>query len=587
MFETPRKSNNVRGVWSESQEELHEMQPVSAVDTSSRAKKKKKKKKPQPGGKRSVSAPQLSTEALPETVSSESLQGECTLNNNDEPIVRGIFQIGKRSYDVVLTVSRVTWTPIQPETPTGDASSQRKEAFVELKDVFAVKVKRRRTVGQQSGGTLLGITLFHCKRKGAKLKDHETHLNNLSVDHCEIWFKHLKALLSGFQNRPKSLKVFVNPTSHKKEALRVYMDEVAPLFKLADIEADLTITERKGHVLSVLKECELDIYDGVVCVGGDGTVAEVAHGLLLRAQMDAGRDTDSIFTPVQAALPLGIIPAGSTDIVACSVHGIRHPVTAALHIIMGHRQPVDACSFSSLGRLLRFGFSAMFGFGGRTLAYAERHRWMPPSQRREMALIKTLANLKPEDCELSFLPLKPGTDGAQEQTKTRSRKDVRDSGGSWQTTQGLFLNISIMAIPCLCSMAPRGLAPNTRLNNGSMALIMAGNTSRSDFVKHLKRYNSVNNQFSFSFVETHTVKAVKLRPRTQGCWADEVSEDNEESDSKSAPIISSDGSYPWNIDGDLLEVPSELYIRVHPELLTLFGENLEEAEESPVKCSCI
>lgn len=68
-------------------------------------------------------------------------------------------------------------------------------------------------------------------------------------------------------------------------------------------------------------------------------------------------------------------------------------------------------------------------------------------------------------------------------------------------------------------------------------------------------------QFSFSFVETHTVKAVKLRPRTQGRWADEVSEENEEVDSKSAPIISSEGSYPWNIDGDLLEVPSELYIR--------------------------
>ncbi|KAL2081294.1 hypothetical protein ACEWY4_023147 [Coilia grayii] len=299
-----------------------------------------------------------------------------------------------------------------------------------------------------------------------------------------------------FHQRPKSLKVFVNPMSHKKEALRIYMDEVAPLFKLADIDADLTVTERKGHALSVLQECLLEKYDGVVCVGGDGSVAEVAHGLLLRAQMDAGRDTDSIFTPVQAALPLGIIPAGSTDIVACSVHGRRHVVTAALHIIMGHRQPVDVCSFSSLGRLLRFGFSAMFGFGGHVLAFAERNRWMPPSQRREFALIKMLAHLKPEDCELSFLPLKPTSDGTQEQRKMGSRKDVRDTddGGSWQTTQGLFLNISIMAIPCLCSMAPRGLAPNTRLNNGSMALILARNTSRSDFVKHLKRYNSVNNQ---------------------------------------------------------------------------------------------
>ncbi|KAI2660849.1 Ceramide kinase-like protein [Labeo rohita] len=188
-------------------------------------------------------------------------------------------------------------------------------------------------------------------------------------------------------------------------------------------------------------------------------------------------------------------------------------------LVLGHHQSVDMCSFSSMGRLLRFGFSAMFGFGGRTLALAERHRWMPPSQRREFALIKTLANLK--------------------------------------------------------------------LNNGSMALIAVGNTSRSEFIKHLKRYSSTNNQFGFSFIETHTVKAVKLRPHSQGSWADDVSEENEECDSKTVPIISSEGTYPWNIDGDLLEVPSELLIRVHPQLLTLFGADMEEAEESPVKCSCI
>ncbi|GAA6092646.1 ceramide kinase-like protein isoform X1, partial [Tachysurus ichikawai] len=78
-------------------------------------------------------------------------------------------------------------------------ASQKKpvEDFVELKDVFAVKVKRRRSAGQQSGGTLLGITLFFCKRKGAKLKDDTIHLDNLSVDHCEIWFKHLKEILNG------------------------------------------------------------------------------------------------------------------------------------------------------------------------------------------------------------------------------------------------------------------------------------------------------------------------------------------------------------------------------------------------------
>ncbi|KAL1267500.1 hypothetical protein QQF64_032863 [Cirrhinus molitorella] len=578
MFESPCKSINVLNAWSESQEELRETQPVSPHGTRKRAKTKKKKRKQQQSEKRSVSAPQLSTDDADKGRKEKKYRP-------DEPIVRGIFQIGKKSHDVVLTATRVTWTPIQPETPTADRDVKKQEEYVELKDVFAVKVKRRRSAGQQTGGTLLGITLFQCKKKGLKLKEHTIHLNNLSADHCEIWFKSLKDILSGFKNRPKSLKVFVNPVSHKKEAYQLYLDEVAPLFKLADIEADVTITERKGHALSILKDCSLEDYDGVVCVGGDGSVAEVAHGLLLRAQMDAGRDTDSIFTPVQAALPLGIIPAGSTDVVACSVHGIRRAVTAALHIIMGHHQPVDVCSFSSMGRLLRFGFSAMFGFGGRTLALAERHRWMPPSQRREFALIKTLANLKPADCELSFIPSR----GAEDQTKAERNRDGGDicEDGSWQTRQGLYLNISIMAIPCLCSMAPRGLAPNTRLNNGSMALIAVGNTSRSEFIKHLKRYSSTNNQFGFSFIETHTVKAVKLRPRSLGSWTDDVSEENEECDSKTVPIISSEGTYPWNIDGDLLEVPSELLIRVHPQLLTLFGADMEEAEESPVKYSCI
>jgi len=54
---------------------------------------------------------------------------------------------------------------------------------------------------------------------------------------------------------------------------------------------------------------------------------------------------------------------------------------------------------------------------------------------------------------------------------------------------------------------------------------------------------------------------VRLRPRSQGGWAEDVLEENEESDSKTVPIISSEGTYPWNIDGDLLEVTSELLIR--------------------------
>ncbi|XP_053803676.1 ceramide kinase-like protein isoform X2 [Vidua chalybeata] len=423
-----------------------------------------------------------------------------------------------------------------------------------MKDVFSVKLKRRRFAGQKKGGTLLGITIFKCLNKEEnKLTDCAIHLNNLSEDHCQSWFRHLKEILNGFQTRPKSLKVFVNPSSHKREATNIYYEKVAPLFKLAGIKTDVTVTEYEGHALSVLKECELQAFDGVVCVGGDGSVSEVAHGLLLRAQIDAGKDTEYVSKPVRAPVPLGVIPAGTTNILAHTLYGIKHTVTATLHIVMGHIQAVDVCTFSTPSKLLRFGFSAMFGFGARTLALAEKHRWMPSSQRKDFAFIKTLADLKKK--------------------KERAEKGSKDQ---WQKIQGHFLNVSIMAIPCLCSMAPRGLAPNTRLNNGSMALIVVQNTSRTEFIKHLKRYSSAKNQFNFPFVETYTVREVKVQPRLKSG-----------PDSKESMCLNAEGNYPWNIDGDLMREASEVHVRVHPQLIDLYGVNTDELESSQVTCNCI
>ncbi|NXN33873.1 CERKL protein, partial [Nycticryphes semicollaris] len=499
----------------------------------------------------------------------------------EEPLLRGIFEISKRSCDVVLSARRIRWSPILPESPTGDSSVilQAQEEIIEMKDVFSVKLKRRRFVGQKKGGTTLGITLFKCLNKeNNKLTDCAVHLNNLSEDHCQSWFRHLKEILNGFQNRPKSLKVFVNPSSHKREATHIYYEQVAPLFKLADIKTDVTVTEYEGHALSVLKECELQAFDGVVCVGGDGSVSEVAHGLLLKAQIDAGKDTDYITTPVRAPVPLGVIPAGTTNILAYTLYGIKHAVTAALHIVMGHIQPVDVCTFSTPSKLLRFGFSAMFGFGARTLALAEKHRWMPSSQRKDFAFIKTLADLKPEECELSFLPLQIPQEDSHENDRITTLLYL-GSKDQWHKIQGHFLNVSIMAIPCLCSMAPRGLAPNTRLNNGSMALIVVQNTSRTEFIKHLKRYASVKNQFNFPFVETYTVQEVKVQPRLKsGLDAKENTYLN---------AASAEGNYPWNIDGDLMKEASEVHIRVHPQLINLYGVNTDDLESSQATCNCI
>nr|XP_032823394.1 ceramide kinase-like protein isoform X2 [Petromyzon marinus] len=504
-------------------------------------------------------------------------------------LLRGIFTIGGKSCDVELRGRALSWSPIVPEAMPGAASAAPAaagageapaEEWLDLKDVFAVKLKRRRSAGQTKGGTLLGITLFVCRRRqrghsrlGAagpaghdegKLKEQPLHLGNSSEDHCQTWFYRIRAVLSGFPERPRRLLVFVNPQSHRKEAPELFASRVEPLFKLADIGTHLIVTEREGHALAELQTCDLTGFDGV-----DGRCG------LLHAR----------------------------DEPRCHGFAAHHPRSAAgvwLHSC-GHLLPVDVCSLAVRGRLLRFGFSAMLGFGGRSLAIAERHRWMPPNQRRDFAVLKALASLRPVDCEIGFLPASEGASGqTAEGARALKRWDLsakipggaqvgatgEDAAGLlWLHTSGDFLNVTVAAVPCRCAVAPRGLAPDTLLDDGSMSLIAVRSTSRAHFVKYLKRFGSSKSQPNPPFVDSMAVQAVRVTPRGHLSGEDGSSRWG---DGEGETAGATDGRCFWNVDGVLLEETGEVHIRVHTRLVTLYGCSLgHDDEDAAMKCNCL
>jgi len=93
----------------------------------------------------------------------------------------------------------------------------------------------------------------------------------------------------------------INPVAGRKAGLTTNalgVDDVEALLARHAIDAEVFCTERSGHATELAREAVRDGYQRVIAAGGDGTVAEVAEGLV---------GTDAC---------LGVLPLGSVMNVA-------------------------------------------------------------------------------------------------------------------------------------------------------------------------------------------------------------------------------------------------------------------------------
>lgn len=133
--------------------------------------------------------------------------------------------------------------------------------------------------------------------------------------------------------QPWKLLVYMNPFSGTKKAPTVLASVVAPMCAAAGIEFELVETTHCGHAEEHASEFDqLDAYNAVVTISGDGLLFEVVNGLMSRPDWETAIKT-----------PLGIIPAGTGNGLAHSI-GTPCPVSAMLAIIKGDSRPLDLCS---------------------------------------------------------------------------------------------------------------------------------------------------------------------------------------------------------------------------------------------------
>ncbi|KAG5048976.1 hypothetical protein AAZX31_04G113400 [Glycine max] len=299
---------------------------------------------------------------------------------------------------------------------------------------------------------------------------------------CQMWVNQLNASLKHEVGRPKNLLVFVHPRSGKGNGCRTW-EAVAPIFSRAKVETKVIVTERAGEafdVMSSLTNVELNSYDGVVAVGGDGFFNEILNGflsprfkapypptpsdfvhlvkdnddslvldedeivdetssrnedqfpLISSPKQSGSRISNSNSEDKAAEFPLpnewfrfGIIPAGSTDAIVICTTGTRDPITSALHIVLGKRVHLDIAQVvrwkrtpkSEVEPHVRYAASfSGYGFYGDVITESEKYRWMGP-KRYDYAGTMVFLKHRSYEAEITYL------DVESDETNLTSRRD--------------------------------------------------------------------------------------------------------------------------------------------------------------------
>ncbi len=135
-----------------------------------------------------------------------------------------------------------------------------------------------------------------------------------------------------------------NPTAGRRSRGR--LERVLALIETAGAQCEIATTRARGHAETIAREAVARPLDAVVACGGDGTINEVINGLR------------------GAAMPLGIVPLGTVNVLAAELGLSARPRDVAETLL--HAEPATVLPGVVGDR--RFTLMAGVGFDARVTA---------------------------------------------------------------------------------------------------------------------------------------------------------------------------------------------------------------------------
>ena len=147
------------------------------------------------------------------------------------------------------------------------------------------------------------------------------------------------------QAKPKKIFLIINKYAGNGNGANS-VDIVIPFLKKNGCEVEFVFTQRRGHAIELAANASSHGFDLVVAVGGDGTVNEVAQGL------------------IGTLTPMGIIPIGSGNGLARELGISMNMRKSARTLIEGKTLHLDVCKLNDQRFLCTsgIGFDALIAY---------------------------------------------------------------------------------------------------------------------------------------------------------------------------------------------------------------------------------
>ena len=294
--------------------------------------------------------------------------------------------------------------------------------------------------------------------------------------------------------KPRHLQIIINPSSGKKKAAKIFA-QVRPLFDHSNLEYTVTETYTASETKELVYNLNLDHINGLVIVGGDGTVHNAIAGLMSRTDWQVAIKT-----------PIGVIPGGTgnglSKTLLESVGESYDPLNAAWLIIKGKQQNLDLAQVSQNQTKYHSFLSLAWGLISDADIESEKLKFLG-AWRFDLYALMLICSLRTYKGRFYFIP----------HTNCEFSPDIPIlRRGNWHLIEDDF--IFIWGMNTAWAAHDMNVTPHAQLNDGAMdILMMRKGTSRLEILQALLLCGK-GQHLDLPHLEYYKVKAFRLEPLT-------------------------------------------------------------------------